>query len=98
MIPFQQKQDLLKQNTEESKYKIKHKEANSDRLFGTFTKHGFKFDGQKVPFFNIPSLEHFKLRPYVSVHTPPVSQEIKEKIRALNDFTLEENFGRYKEE
>jgi large subunit ribosomal protein L41 len=42
----------------------------SDKLYGEFTAKGFKYDHRKAPFIDIPDLTGFKLKPYVSVHTP----------------------------
>jgi hypothetical protein len=40
---------------------ILHKERNSPKLFGKFVKGGFKFDREKVPFYNVPDLTDFKV-------------------------------------
>ena len=48
----------------------------SARPFGRHTNRGgFVFDVDKVPFFNIPDLTGFNLKPYVSHATPKVDPE-----------------------
>merc|ERR1712160_195113 len=45
----------------------------SERPFGEVNRKGqFRFDIDKVPFYNIPDLEGFNLLPYVSHATPMI--------------------------
>jgi large subunit ribosomal protein L41 len=46
----------------------------SNKPFGRHTSLGrFMFDIEKVPFYNIPDLEGFTLKPYVACSTPKIS-------------------------
>jgi hypothetical protein len=55
-------------------------ERLSQRPFGRLTKSGkFQMDIEKVPFFNIPDLTGFNLKPYVSHATSRIDDEIFEK-------------------
>lgn len=50
----------------------------SQKPFGRHTSKGrFLFDKDKVPFYNIPDLEGFNLKPYVSYATPKVQDDLK---------------------
>ena len=53
-------------------------ERNSPRPFGKFTRKGhFRYFIDMVPFYNIPDLTDFKLKPYVAYSTPKVTDDIK---------------------
>ena len=48
----------------------------SNKPFGRWTrKGGFKFEIDKVPFYNVPDLTNFKLKPYVPHITPKISED-----------------------
>ena len=50
----------------------------NDRPFGRHTTKGkFRFDIYKVPFYNVPDLTGFKLKPYVPHSTPKISDEAR---------------------
>ena len=53
--------------------KIRETTRLSERPFGEVNRKGqFRFDIDKVPFYNIPDLEGFNLLPYVSHATPMI--------------------------
>ena len=57
--------------------RVREIEWNSIRPFGKHTrKGGFKFNIDMVPFYNIPSLEGFTLKPYVSYLTGMIPDDI----------------------
>lgn len=57
----------MKEKTFEAAEKIRELESRSDWLFGTFKYKGkFIFDENKVPKYDIPDLNGFQLKPYVS--------------------------------
>jgi hypothetical protein len=63
----------------EGELKIRETERLSERPFGTHTKRGrFILDIDKVPFFNIPDLTGFNLKPYVSHATGKIDPAFKE--------------------
>lgn len=50
----------------------------SQKPFGRLTSKAlFLFDWKRVPFYNIPDLEGFNLKPYVSFATPKVQDDVK---------------------
>ena len=56
--------------------KIHDRRRLSDRPFGRVTSKGkFIFNVEKVPFYNVPDLTDFKLKPYVPHITPKISAE-----------------------
>ena len=56
--------------------KIHERERLSDRPFGDFTSKGkFKFNIERVPFYNVPDLTGFKLKAYVPHLTPRVPED-----------------------
>ncbi len=60
--------------------KMRENERLSERPFGHHTRKGrFILDIDKVPFFNIPDLTGFNLKPYVSHATAKIGPEIYEK-------------------
>mgnify|MGYP000850923141 CR=1 FL=1 len=71
--------DLKKQGYE-GELKLRETERLSQKPFGYHTKKGrFILDIDKVPFFNIPDLTGFNLKPYVSHATAKVDPESFEK-------------------
>ena len=59
--------------------RIAEAERESIRPFGKISnKGGFKMDIDLIPFYNVPDLRDFKLKPYVPHITPKVPQEIFE--------------------
>eukprot|EP00331_Platyophrya_macrostoma_P001589 CAMPEP_0176408910 /NCGR_PEP_ID=MMETSP0127-20121128/2216_1 /TAXON_ID=938130 /ORGANISM="Platyophrya macrostoma, Strain WH" /LENGTH=93 /DNA_ID=CAMNT_0017788253 /DNA_START=221 /DNA_END=502 /DNA_ORIENTATION=- len=75
---------------------IKKLERESPYPYGQFTRKGkFLYDASKVPLYDVPDLSTFKLKPYVSVHTPKVDDETKSKLKALNNYLDLANFGRF---
>ena len=75
----------------QGRLKIQEQERLGDRPFGRFTRKGkFLFDIEKVPFYNIPDLTNFKLKPYVSHTTPKIDEEKYETRKVhLDDELLE---------
>ena len=62
----------------EGELKIRERERLSDRPFGRHTSRGkFIFDIERVPYYNVPDLTDFKLKPYVPHLTPKVPKDIK---------------------
>ena len=73
------KRELFKKSDEYSVQKITETERDSIRPFGSFTQFGnFKFNIDHVPFYNVPDLKGFKLKPYVAHSTPKVPNDIFE--------------------
>jgi hypothetical protein len=71
-MSLRKRQDLQKQGYE-GELKIRETERNSERPFGEHTRKGrFVLDIEKVPFFNIPDLTGFNLKPYVSHATAKI--------------------------
>ena len=70
--------------------KIQERERLSDRPFGyVSTKGKFRFDIEKVPFYNVPDLTNFKLKPYVPHTTPKISDDKSvSRMVALDDVML----------
>jgi hypothetical protein len=63
VIPIEVKQKLLKEGDHQSAMQIKKLERESIYPFGTWNSYGkFIFDPKKVPTYNIPDLEDFKVR------------------------------------
>ena len=86
LMPTYQKQALLKEGTHEANEKIKEIEKKG-KLFGKWTRFGnFHFDKNLVTKFDIPDLDGFDLKPYVSWHTKNLGDDVKTKMRKLNDF------------
>ena len=83
------KQSLKKQGYV-GQLKIAERERLNDRPFGRHTSKGkFRFDIDKVPFYNVPDLTGFKLKPYVPHSTPKISDENRvEKQILLDNDTL----------
>lgn len=95
VIPYHIKKSLLETDTDRSRRLINLMERDSYYPFGKFTrKSKFMFDPKKVPIYNVPDLTGFELKPYASVHTPRIEEELKEKIRKLNDFRDPINLAR----
>ena len=67
--------------------KIRERERLSERPFGKHTNRGkFRFDIERVPFYNVPDLTGFKLKPYVPHLTPKIPEEKKvQRIVHLDD-------------
>ena len=71
-MSLRKRQDLQKQGYE-GELKIRETERLSERPFGSHTRQGrFVLDIEKVPFFNIPDLTGFNLKPYVSHATAKI--------------------------
>ena len=71
-MSLRKRQDLQKQGYE-GELKIRETERLSERPFGSHTRKGrFVLDIEKVPFFNIPDLTGFNLKPYVSHATAKI--------------------------
>ena len=63
-MPLEQRQQYQKQGYR-GELKIRDIERNSDRPFGEVSSKGrFKFNVEKVPFYNIPDLTGFKVSSY----------------------------------
>eukprot|EP00347_Sterkiella_histriomuscorum_P008632 403344354 len=76
-MPLYQKQQYKKQGYK-GEIKIREVTRNSERPFGKISRKGnFSFEIQKVPFYNVPDLTNFKLKPYVSYTTPKVGDQDK---------------------
>ena len=60
--------------------KIQERERLSERPFGEHTSKGkFRFNIEKVPFYNVPDITGFRLKPYVPHVTPKISEEKSEQ-------------------
>lgn len=58
---------------------MREAERLSEKPYGTHTKKGrFVVDIEKVPFFNIPDLTSFNLKPYVSHSTAKIDPTVFE--------------------
>ena len=80
----------LKKQGYKGELKIHERERLSDRPFGYVTTKGkFRVDIDKVPFYNVPDLTGFYLKPYVPHTTPKVGEEIAVKrLVELDEQTL----------
>lgn len=86
-MDVQVKMKLLKMRTLEAAQRIKEMEIKEDRIFGKFDNFGnFYYDKSKVPEYDIPQIDNFELKPYVSYSTPKISQEMMDEIKSLNNF------------
>ena len=69
---------MLKKQGYKGWLKIHERERLSDRPFGKHsTKGSFRFDIEKVPFYNVPDLNGFKLKAYVPHMTPRIDEDKK---------------------
>ena len=77
MIPLHIEQQIKTKvkDKELAKRLLWHKIQQSDKLYGKWTHKGFHFDPNKTPILDIPDLTDFKLKAYVSVHTPSLNNE-----------------------
>mgnify|MGYP003904052221 FL=1 len=76
-IPLKSK-EYMKAEGYQGQLKIRERERLSDRPFGQHTSRGkFKFEIDRVPFYNVPDLTGFKLKPYVPHLTPMVPEDKK---------------------
>ena len=65
--------EFLKKQGYQGQLKIAERERISDRPFGRLTSKGkFRFNLQAVPFYHVPDLTDFKLKPYVPHITPKI--------------------------
>ena len=60
-MSLRKRQDLLKMG-EEGHLRIRETERLSQRPFGSFDETKFRFNIEKVPFYNIPDLTDFEVR------------------------------------
>ena len=73
-----QTRQALRKNGYKGELRIQELERNSTRPFGKWSRKGqFKFNIDMVPFYNVPDLTGFNLKPYVSHFTPQVPEGIK---------------------
>ncbi len=47
--------------------------------------------------YQVPDLNGFALKPYVSVHTPKIDKEVLSTLSRLNDFNDAANFQRFQQ-
>jgi large subunit ribosomal protein L41 len=89
----------LKQEGHKGRLRIRDLERNADRPFGQFTrKGGFLFNIEMVPFYNIPDLTGFTLKPYVAHKTGMIPDEdFEEKKVTLTEADLEEILSKIRE-
>ena len=73
------KREQMKNADSYSVQRVMEAERESIRPFGQFTrKGGFKLNIDLVPFYNVPDLTDFKLKPYVPHSTPKIPVDILE--------------------
>lgn len=78
-MTLRKRENLMKQGYQ-GELKLKENERLSERPFGHHTRKGrFILDIDKVPFFNIPDLTGFNLKPYVAHGTAKIDSEMAEK-------------------
>jgi hypothetical protein len=90
-MSLRKRQDLGKAGYE-GELRIKESERLSERPFGEHTRKGrFILDIDKVPFYNIPDLTGFNLKPYVSHATGKIDPKTFEerKIHLTDDIKAE---------
>lgn len=76
-IPLKSK-EYMKAQGYQGQLKIRERERLSNRPFGRHTSRGkFIFDIERVPYYNVPDLTDFKLKPYVPHLTPKVPEDRK---------------------
>ena len=79
----------MKKQGYKGELKIQERERLSDRPFGQHTTKGkFRFNIEKVPFYNVPDITGFKLKPYVPHITPKISDEKYVEKQVLIDSKL----------
>ena len=67
---------MFKKQGYKGQLRIHERVRLSDRPFGELTSKGkFKFDVEKVPFYNVPDLTGFKLKPYVPYTTSMIPED-----------------------
>ena len=72
--------------------KIRELERNGDRPFGHVSNKGrFVLRIEKVPFYNIPDLTNFKLKPFVAHITPKINEADRVERRVTVDEELLKN-------
>ncbi len=75
-----QKKEELKSKGDIGTLKLQAEERLTNKPFGTFTNKGrFIIDMKRVPHYNIPNLDNFDLKPYVSYHTEKIPEEESRK-------------------
>ena len=81
---------MLKKQGYRGELKLHERERLSDRPFGEHSRKGkFTFEIEKVPFYNVPDLSGFKLKPYVPHTTPKIEDERQvERLVELNESML----------
>jgi hypothetical protein len=70
--------------------KIRQLERESWKPFGKFTKGGFKFDKEKVPFYDIPNIDGFELKPYVDFNAPKLNEKYLNHQLKVNQEKIEQ--------
>ena len=69
---------MLKKQGYEGQLKIHDRERTSDKPFGYSSSKGkFRYNMEKVPFYHVPDLTGFKLKPYVAWNTPRIDADKK---------------------
>lgn len=51
---------------------------------------GFKFDKDKLPFYDIPNLDGFELKPYVEYLAPLLTEDLKDYQKVVNENKLKQ--------
>ena len=49
---------------------------------------GFVFDKEKLPFYDIPNLEGFELKPYVEYNAPKIPEELQNHQQKANQLKM----------
>jgi len=69
--------------------RIREYERQSLKPYGKFVRSGFKFDKEKLPFYDIPDLSGFELRPYVEYNALKLSDSLKNHQTQVNKDKIE---------
>ena len=85
-----QERMMMKKQGYKGELKVRERERLSQKPFGEHnTKGRFKFDVHKVPFYNVPDITGFKLKPYVPYNTPMIDDERRvRRLVTLDNSTL----------
>jgi large subunit ribosomal protein L41 len=84
-IPLVKKEQLKQEGSEKSIRKIRALERLSNKPYGKFTTKGkFIRDTRRIPFYNIPDVTNFPLKPYVSWGTEKLEDDAYIKYQGMN--------------
>jgi len=91
-LDLRKKEQLKEQNSDSATRKIQAMERFSVAPFGKHTSKGkFVLDHRRIPNYNIPDLNEFPLKPYVSYKNELMPEEFSNKLEMFNRDYLMKN-------